>query len=253
MIRPSTILLILLGASCVSNPVDRTFEEQTLKQAEREFVGGQFLAAAGHYEAYLADNPQLQDRDRAKVHLMAGRAYLGAGRLDQAIFSFDQALGESPAPDVRWDIVFRRGVAVLMKGDATRALEAFRSVASAPPGERGTWVTPDELHYETALALFHSGDWKGGQNELGLVSPMGPFGKQARMRLGLTSFAVQVGAYQDDARARAEADKIKGIVRPIPGDKPLYAVVYGSFPRYEDAQREADRLKRQFPDAYVIP
>ena len=53
--------------------------------------------------------------------------------------------------------------------------------------------------------------------------------------------------------ARAEAEKIKGTVRALPGDKPLFVVTAGSFTRYEDAQREAERLKRQYPDAFVIP
>lgn len=249
----ATLVLVTAAAGCSTNPIDNVVDDRLLKDAEREFILEQYLASAGHYEAFLAENVQLKDKDRAKIRLMAGRAYLGAGRADQAVMTFDQALSESPTPDVRWDIIFHRGVAYLHKGEATRAVEAFRSVQDAPAPERGTSVGNDELHYQYALALFRTGDWKGGQAHLAQVNPRGPFGKNARIRLGLTSFAVQVGAYQDDARARAESEKIKGTVRVVPGDRPLYAVVTGSFSRYEDAQREADRLRRQYPDAFVIP
>ncbi|HXX92943.1 MAG TPA: tetratricopeptide repeat protein [Planctomycetota bacterium] len=245
--------LVVLGA-CVAETGERDVTVSNLhilQDADREFVLEQYLQAAGHYEAFLAYNPLFPQRTR--VRLMAGRAYLGAGRLDQAISTFDQALGGTPPPLERWDLIFHRAVAYRMKGEIARALEGFRMVGAAPSTERSSVVTHDEYHYELALALFRDGDWKGGQSELALVAPRGPFGKKARMRLGLTSFAVQVGAYEDDARARSEAEKVKGILRPIPGDRPLYAVTWGSFNRYEDAQREADRLRRQYPDAFVIP
>src|SRR5438105_1579949 len=135
MIRFAAPLLLLLAAGCVTNPVDKVIDEQALKEAQRDFVLGNYLAAAGHWEAFLAENPQYQDR--AQIHLMTGRAYLGAGRVEQAILTLDQALGETPAPAVRWDIVFHRGVAYLAKGESVRALEAFRSVAGAPP-DRGS-------------------------------------------------------------------------------------------------------------------
>lgn len=246
--------LLALLAACMAEtgPGDVTVSNlHVLQDAEREFILEQYLQAAGHYEAFLAYNPLYPQR--ARVRLMAGRAYLGAGRVEQAIATFDQALATFPAALERWDMVFHRAVAYRLKGDISRALEGFRSVAAAPATERSGAVTHDEFHYEFALTLFRDGDWKGGQNELAMVGPRGPFGRKVRMRLGLTSFSIQVGAYEDDARARSEAEKVKGIMRPVPGDRPLYAVTWGAFARYEDAQREADRLKRQYPDAFVIP
>ena len=251
MTRPAALLLLLLAASCTTTPGETVSNLHVLQDADREFILEQYLQAAGHYEAFIAYNPDYPQKPQVRV--MAGRAYLGAGRIEQAVMTFDRAIAEAPAPAVRWDAVFHRAVAYRMKGEISRAVDAFRSVATAPAGERGGSVTHDELHYEFALALFRSGDWRGGQGELALVGPRGPFAAKSRMRLGLTSFAVQVGAYADDARARLEAERSKGIVRGIPGDKPLFAVLYGSFARYEDALREAARLKRQYPDAFVVP
>jgi tetratricopeptide (TPR) repeat protein len=251
MIRRAAPLLLALAAGCVAPPGENISNPHVLQDADREFILEQYLQAAGHYEAFLGYNRDYPQKARAR--LMAGRAYLGAGRVEQAVTAFDQAIAEASAPADRWDAVFHRAIAWRMKGETSRAVDAFRSVAAAPAGERGGAVTADELHYEFALALFRAGDWRGGHGELALVGPRGPFAAKARMRLGLTGFTVQVGAYGDDARARSEAEKIKGIVRAIPGDKPLFAATYGSFARYEDAQREADRLKRQYPDAFVIP
>jgi len=90
----------------------------------------------------------------------AGEMRLAAGRPEPAIRAFDQALTEQPPASVRWEIVFRRAVALRLQGDAARAVEGFRSVAAAPSGERGRTVTNDELHYEYATALFRLGDFK---------------------------------------------------------------------------------------------
>jgi tetratricopeptide (TPR) repeat protein len=243
------VLALLL--SCSTAPSDSAANLYLLQDAEREYILEQYLQAATHYESFLGLNPDYPSR--AQIRLMAGRAYLGAGRIEQAISTFDRALGDAPPPVVRWDLIFHRAVGYRMRGETSRALDGFRSVATAPATERSSAVTNDEFHYEFALALFRDGDWRGGSGELALVGPRGPFAAKARMRLGLTSFMVQVGAYSDDARARSEADRVKGVIRALPGDRPLYLVVWGSFARFEDAQREADRLKRQYPDAFVIP
>ena len=250
MSRLAAPLVFLLAAACATTPPEPS-NLHILQDADREFVLEQYLQAAGHYEAFLGYNSE--SPLKAQIRVMAGRAYLGAGRADQAIMAFDRAISEAPAPAVRWDAVFHRAVAYRLKGEISRAVDAFRSVATAPAGERGGSVTHDELHYEFAMALFRVGDWRGGQGELALVGPRGPFASKARVRLGLNSFAVQIGAFADEARARLEAERSKGIVRVLPGEKALFVVAYGSFARYEDAQREADRLKRQFPDAFVIP
>jgi tetratricopeptide (TPR) repeat protein len=246
-----SVSLLALLLSCSTAPGDSAANLYLLQDADREYILEQYLQAATHYESFLGLNPDYPSR--AQIRLMAGRAYLGAGRVEQALSTFDRALGESPSPSVRWDLIFHRAVAYRMKGDPSRAMDSFRSVATAPAIERSSAVTTDEFHYEFAQALFRDGDWKGGSGELALVGPRGPFAAKARMRLGLTSYMVQVGAYADDARARSEADRVKGVIRALPGDRPLYVVVWGSFARYEDAQREAERLKRQYPDAFVIP
>ena len=247
-------LLPVLLAACVTETGGgaNVANLDLLKDAEREFILEQYLKSASDYEAFLGFNHDYPRR--AQVRLMAGRAYLGAGRVDQAITTFDRALTDTPSPVDRWDIVFHRAVAYRMKGEISRALDGFRSMATAPATDRSSAVTSDELHYEFAIALFRDGDWRGGHGELGLVvGPKGPFAAKARVRQGLTAFTVQVGAYAEDARARQEAENVKGMVRAVPENRPPFVVTWGSFARHEDAQREADRLRRQYSDAFVLP
>jgi len=138
-----------------------------------------------------------------------------------------------------------------MQGDLHRALEDFRAVAAAPVFERGRSVTNDELHYEYATALFRMGDFGRGQTELKQVTPTGPYEKQLSARIGLIGYAIQVGAFGTEDLARAEALKLKGVIRQVP---PLFLVLVGSFPRYDDAQRELSRLQKQgYTEAFVLP
>jgi tetratricopeptide (TPR) repeat protein len=250
--------LLLAGAAaaagCASPPAPRRAE--LLQEADRQFLAGQFGPAAANYEAYLAENPG--EARRAEIEGRMGRCHLAQGRPDAAIRAFDRALATSPPAEARWSIAFRRAVALRMQGDLPRALEGFRAVAAAPPDERGRAVVADELYFEHATALFRAGQWKAGQEELSRVSPRGPFAARARLCRALTAFTVQIGAFHEEPQAAAQAEKARARVLPVParapGDAPLFVVTSGSFARYDDAQREADRLRKSgYPDAFVIP
>ncbi|MBI3858238.1 MAG: tetratricopeptide repeat protein [Planctomycetes bacterium] len=245
------VLAAALIAGCSQPPPTRS-NPHLLHEAERAMLQGQWDRAASQYEAFLAENPG--DAQRAEIRMQAGKCRLGGGQPEPAIRAFDQALLDQPPAPLRWEILFRRAVALRMQGDAARALEGFRSVAAAPSGERGRSVTNDELHYEYAMALFRAGDFKGGQTELRLVNAAGPYGKQVAPRLGLSGYSVQVGAFGREDDARAEAGKLNAAVRPLAGPPLLYLVLVGSFPKYEDAQRELAKLQRQgYTDAFILP
>ena len=249
MFRRIAIASLLLSGCA---PVGERRNIQLLQEAERALLLEQHAQAAGLYETFLADNPG--DPQRAEIRVQAGKAHLGLGRFDAALRAFDLALNDQPPPPLRWEIHFRRAVAFRMQGEFIRAVESFRVVAAAPAGERGRSVGSDELHYEFALALFRAGDFKSGQVELARVNPRGAYEKKLLPRLGLAGFTVQVGAYGDESTARAEAAKLKGSIRPIAGERPLYLVTSGTFVRYDDALLEADRLKRHgYTDAFVLP
>jgi len=249
--RPA--LLVVAGAflSCSQPPPARN-NPHLLQDAERAMLQGNWDRAAGQYEAFLAENPG--DAQRAEIRMQAGKCRLGGGNVESGIRAFDQALLDQPPGHIRWEILFRRAVAYRMLGDSARAVDGFRAVTAAPSGERGRTVTNDEMHYEYAIALFRAGDFKSGQAELKLVGPSGPYGRLAAPRLGLTGYSVQVGAFGQEDLARTEAVKLKATVRPVAGTPPLFLVLVGSFPRYDDAQRELVRLQRQgYTEAFILP
>ncbi len=250
MRRAAWLALTLLAAGCETTPTNPR-NESLLGKADDYYLQENYSQAAGHYDMFLADNPGHERRAELRVRI--GKCYLAAGRADRAIDSFDRALASQPPPAVRVDALFRKGIACRLQGDAPRSLEAFRSVPRADLDRAG--ITADEFLYEFAQTLFRGGDWRGGQAELAKVSPQGPFGAKARTRLGLTAFAVQIGAFADETQARSAAARVPGaLVRPAPGAPPLWIVSVGAFPRYEDAQREVDRLKAGGNrDAFVIP
>lgn len=247
----------LLLAGCVVSSPSEPPNKHALEKAEELFLLEQYRQAAGHYELYLSENPAAPDR--AAVHLQVGKCRLGEGNPAAAVAAFEQALALNPQGPVRWEVIFRSGVAYRLLGNLPAALEAFRAAAAAPPADRGRAFLDDELRYETAMALFRAGDWKAGQAELEAVSPRGPFGSKRQARLGLAAWAVQVGAFTDENLARTQEARLKafarnGSVRLVAGERPFWAVMAGPFPRWEDAQREAERLRgKGFTDAFVVP
>jgi tetratricopeptide (TPR) repeat protein len=209
--------------------------EPLLSKADDLYLQESYSQAAGHYDAFLADNPGYERRAELRVRI--GRCYLATGRADRAIDPFDRALAVPPPPAVRADALFRKGIALRVTGSGAKALEAMRGVPRADLDRAG--ITADEFAYEYAQALFRAGDWAGGQAELARVSPQGPFGARARTRLGLTGYAVQLGAFGEESQARSAVGRVVGaVVRIAPGAPPLYVVCVGSHARYEDAQRE---------------
>lgn len=244
--------LALAWLGCSQPPPPARSNPRLLTEAEQAMLQGQWDRAAGQYEAFLAENPG--DLQRAELRLQLGKCRLASGRTEPAIRAFDQALTEQPPAPVRWEIVFRRAVALRLQGDAARAVEGFRSVAAAPSGERGRSVTNDELHYEYATALFRVGDFKTAQAELKLVNPSGPYERQLAPRLSLQAYCVQIGAFGSEGAARAEAAKVNGEIRQISGTPALFLVLVGSFPRFDDAQKELTRLQRQgYTEAFILP
>lgn len=245
------LLLTLVGCGQPPPTSTRTNPRQ-LSDADQAMLQGQWERAAGQYESFLADNPG--DGQRAEVRLQLGKCRLAAGKPEPAIRAFDQALGEQPSAPLRWEILFRRAIAYRLQGDAARAVDGFRSVVTAPLSERGRSVTNDELHYEYATALFRTGNFVSGQAELKLCNPTGPYEKQLAPRLGMIGYSVQIGAYGTEESARAEGAKLNASIRQVSGTPPLYLVLVGSFPRFDDAQKELSRLQRQgWTEAFIIP
>lgn len=238
----------LLAAGCRA-PAEVKSPE-ILRRADEQFLSQQYASAAAGYEAFLTENAS--HGRKAEILGRIGKCQLALERPDPAVRKFDQALAEGAEGAVRGEILFRRAVALRMAGDNRLALEGFRAVAALTERERG--VTTDELRYEYAVSLFRGGEWKAGHEQLGSVSSQGPFATKKYTLQGVSAFTVQVGAFTDEKNARLQADKYQAHVRAVPTDKPLYIVTAGAFARYEDAQREAERLKRQgASNAFVIP
>lgn len=243
---------VLLFAGCVATTAGPR-DASLLPRADELFLSEQYAQAAGHYEAWLSSNPG--DPRKDEITLRLAKCRLGANQPGPAVQDLERAMpGLAPAP--RLEAQFRRGVARRMLGDARKALEDIQAVDGADPQLLdAAGLTVDEVLYERALARFRAAEWSQGQSDLSRVSPRGPFGARARTRRDLTAYSVQIGAFENEGPARSLSLRTPGAsVRTLPGEPPLHVVSYGRYPRWEEAQRELERLRALgHPEAFVVP
>ena len=141
-----------------------------------------------------------------------------------------------------------------MKDNFAEALVDMRRAASEAVDVRMRVIEADEYHYETGLVYFHNGDWSKGRAEMKWVGEEGPLGRQALSRRELVGYAVQLGAYRDEARAQREAARLNATVRMAAGKKLLFFVSSGPYARIEDAREQAEHFRlKGCPDAFVLP
>ncbi|MBI2932692.1 MAG: tetratricopeptide repeat protein [Planctomycetes bacterium] len=238
-----TIPFLLCLAACSSAPVAR--REVALDQAHVEFLSGNYAHAAQLYERAL---PSLPDVRRAEALCWVGKCRLGAGDPEGAIAAFTEALSAGPSPELRVEVHYRRAAAYNARWQPVEALSDLIRVREAGESLRGAAVRSEEYLYRLAVTMIRAGDWKGGRTVLGEVMARFPDTREAldaKDRAGFDEFRVQIGRMRDPKGMPGEA---------VPSAAGDYLVLVGRFPRFADAVREMEGLRRTgFPDAFVVP
>ncbi len=122
----------------------------------------------------------------------------------------------------------------------------------------------DVVRYQYAVCLLREGRWNEGKKECGLVVQRHPRSGVAEAARKLrdwpeSHFAIQCGAYRDEAGARTYRDQLtkaglraRVLPRSRSGEQ-VFAVVVGTYPRYEQAKAALPGVKRKVPGAAIVP
>lgn len=141
----------LLGKVRASSAVQKETRTRAVMHLGLFYLDLQPEKAIPYLEESLADDAQEQ---RSILLLALGRAYMLAGRLDDAIGTFLRILHEGPFAQERDDAAFFLGNAYLEKGDFEHSIQTFETIRREQPFSRHY----AESRYYLALALSRKGD-----------------------------------------------------------------------------------------------
>ncbi|MHC4605680.1 MAG: tetratricopeptide repeat protein [Planctomycetota bacterium] len=242
--------LLVALAGCGGGPEVGSGEARLLEWAETAFLRGDYAQASRHYESFLERSPE--SSRRAAILVMVARCRMGENRWEEALELLDRALSAGPQAEVRVEAYYRRAIAENAMWDPRAALRDLLVVEQSSDGVRGRAVREDEFRYRLGVTRIRAGEWRKGKADLARVDPKGPLGDAARIRMSLEEFSVQIAHYRDAASARQKADEAGAGARVhVCGAD--HVVLVGSYRGFEAARMQAERLRRKFPGAFVIP
>jgi tetratricopeptide (TPR) repeat protein len=236
-------------------------DHEAYVSGEKHYLAGNFREAKAFFSRYLEAGADSVGRPRANYWL--GRCALSLKDYDEALTFLSNAIEETGENWVKGSSLAGQGIALMYLGNYSSARDAFNAALDTSPGK----IRTDHVLLKLATANFRDGRWNEASAALERLfaecasSPLLDHVNELRQYVADRKFVIQVGAYA--LRNSAEKQK-KGLVakgqacrvrRIIRSGKPLYVVLVGSFPTYEEAAFEAQRLtaKRYVRDAVVKP
>jgi tetratricopeptide (TPR) repeat protein len=234
---------LLFLSACAVTPRQR--QNPSLDQADKEFLAGNYSQAAHLYEQALGG---VSVSERPAVLAKIGKCLLGAGDAVGAASSFSDALAAGPSSELRVEIHYRRALAFNAQWRPLEALADLNRVREAPESVRGASVRTEEFLYRLGVTSMRACDWRGGQSVLRELIAKFPAAREsldAKDRVGLSEFRVQIGRTQSPKGAQGDA---------VPSAQGGYVILVGHFSRLADARAEMERLRQSgHADAFVVP
>jgi len=250
--------VILIG--CPSLPMRGPYPNDiNFKEAEKDFLLGNYQSALGRYESFIKDYPRSPYRIDAQYRL--GLCYLGLGQYDQAREALSKALGESPSGLLKAQVLSGLARVCLFKKEYGSAAAYYKKALSV----QGNELPQDEILFNLSTALMRSGQWQEGCDyfkQLIKQYPDSHFAEAAKERLYLPphTFVVQLGRYENKENAQHELSELqndKGIdallkTILIDGEE-FYFIWAGCFSSWLEAFKKAEEIQAKGIDTIVVP
>lgn len=218
-------------------------------------------AAQARADAFLASHPR--GVGAAEAHYLRGRAHElrstkdGANaqqHLQNARLAYLEALKHSPNTDLEPRIRASIGNVAYFQDDYNTALAQLNYAAERlPDAESQAWALYRSGICHQRLGRFAMADKVFDQVQTRF--PQYEPARRARAHRGMTSFSVQLAAYQDNAAADQLVNEVRrqGLaVIKTRDTKGLNIVSIVNIPSYDEAKRIKARFSAEHPDA-IIP
>lgn len=254
------ILWIIILIGCPGIPPRGPYPEDiNFKEADEDFLTGNYQSALSHYESFIQTYPASSYRVDALYRM--GLCYLGLGQYDKAGETLSMALDKKPSASFKANILSALARVCLFKKEYAPAVIYYKKAMAIKENE----LPHDEIIFNLATALMRSGQWQEGTDYFkGLINqyPDSRFSGAAKERLYMppNTFIVQLGRYENKENAQqalAELKTDKGIEASLKtmliDTDELYFIWAGRFSSWADALKKAEEIQAKGVDVLIVP
>lgn len=249
-----SLFLPLTGCATTGSPAQMAL----LREGEGAYARKDYALAVDKLTRFVT---QVKDKPSvARALYVRGMCHAQSGRRAEAYRDLLSAVTGEGDKETMWRAQLVLGTMNFEDRNWPRALGHLKAAEyRMPPGPpRDTCLWWMGLCYERV------GQWNLAREqfvELDRMYSSSSYAAPARRRLALnaSSFAIQCGAYADEANASRMAARVRQngipvrVQRDPSGSATRYIVLAGNYRTYEDAERDLGRLRGYAQDAVIWP
>ena len=261
------VILVIVLTGCPSLPPAKFPSNEAFRQAEDNFLNGNYIEAIGYYQQFIAIEKKSDYIPEAYYRM--GVSYLALGNYQEAEKNLLKALKDPPRNNrLSFEALTYYSLAQLYQTQH-KYKEAINYYQRAIKNNNNELSLP-YLHYNIGICLMRNDRYAEGrkhlQSALEIMQPENETDEklrehlQERLSIPPDIFTVQLGKYSVKENAlnyQKELQQEKGIDATVTiiliEGKEFYYVWSGRYETFEEAKKEADRINETGTEAVVIP
>ncbi|MBI5779329.1 MAG: SPOR domain-containing protein [Planctomycetes bacterium] len=263
----SLAILVAALAGCPSLPPAVFPNNEAFRQAEDNFLNGNYAEAIGYYQQFIATEKKSDYIPEAYYRM--GVSYLALTNYPEAERNLLKALNNPPRNNrLSFEVLTYNALAQLYQSQ--HKYKASVSYYQRAIKNNNNELSLPELHYNIGICLMRNEQYAQGKEHLqSALEALQPENEpdeklrehiQERLSIPPDIFTVQLGKYSVKENAlsyQAELAQEKGIDATVNiiliAGKEFYYVWSGRYETFEEAKKEADRINETGTEAIVIP
>lgn len=263
----SLAVLLVILAGCPSLPPAKFPSNEAFRQAEDNFLNGNYAEAIGYYQQFIATEKKSDYIPEAYYRM--GVSYLALTNYQEAEKNLLKALNNPPRNNrASFEALAYNALAQLYQAQY-KYKEAINYYQKTLKNNNNELSLP-ELHYNLGICLMRNEQYARGKEHLqAALEALQPENEadeklrehiQERLSIPPDIFTVQLGKYSVRENAlsyQAELAQEKGINTTVNiiliAGKEFYYVWSGRYETFEEAKKEAERINELSTEAVVIP
>ncbi len=227
-----------------------------LKEGEKLYSEGNYLGAERKLSTAISVGPS--SPAVAEAYYLRGLSRLKLNRLILAEQDFQRTLKVTNREDLKTNANICLGSIYFKQKKWEKSYIHYQSSAhKLPILSPNDWVL-----YRLGLDSQRTGRWDEGKRTFARLIrefPGSEAAKLAKLKINYHYYTIQAGAFSSSARARRRVASLKRVGLPArienaeADGKSLKVVIVGNYDDIYEASRELREVKRQVPDARIVP